>query len=664
MVIASLGAGLLQLQSAIDNKMNFAVDRRRALYLAEAGIAEAALAVTSGRTGIIGSEAVPAAFGGGVFWVESDDLPDDRIVLRCTAQVGTAEIALRSMVLPSVNPVTSLGIFGIEGVRIGWGTVVDGYHSGRGDYASQLDAAAPILSTGEGGLIGSDSDITLEDNLSVPFDRTLPPTYIFGDLRPGSGHHVVSSGLPQMFGAREPYEAPPHLPEITLPDPDEIIRGTLTIEADQDGIGVAMATHVMGEVLVDFDVKLKITGPAVLRCTSITLERGATLILDDTEGPIHIYAEEGLHFGDGSFIQSIAPEETARGTFLLIPGKAAASNRVDFGCEGAFRGALYAPDDVVSLNSGLRWMGSLVARLVMTDPGTHITVDRRLTLSSDGFPSLPRQLSWQLVALGDEIARPLAMEPRLALAMRGVTPLPSSTAALETDLELQYMNIYSQAATYRGALAAFDPKNAERIIGAKWVDPRDGSMRAWTAPPGSESTNAVEGLRSDLRELRTLIQTKAPNLDAATLTDDQAVEAAAAAVAPADVAAQTEAVKRAVQRTDETVAAITLDLPTAIRAANAARGFANDAQALLDLTVPLAGGALSPAAEAALKALTNATERAEARAVDSEANATNASTAAGERLEYEADNAIKRALEAKDEFDAAQIEYDLFMAAL
>lgn len=327
MIIAGLGASLLQLQMSIDRKSDFAIDRRRAVYLAEAGVAEASLAVSSGRTGIIASKDVPALFANGVYWVESDDLPNDRIVLRCTAQVGRAEIVIQSMIIPSVNPVTRLGVFGSEGVTIGWGTTIDGYHSGRGDYATQLDPSAPVLSTGSDGLVGSDGDVTLEDSYSLR-GVPVPSTHIFGRIRPGRNNSLMSSGLPELHGSVDPYEAPPFLAEVSLPSPTEVINSSEMILVDQVGLGMTMATHVQGAVEVLGGVTLTIEGPKVLRCTSLMLEAGATLILDDSLGPIHIYAEEGLNFETGSIIQSIAPESEGRGTFLLVPGSAAATSRV------------------------------------------------------------------------------------------------------------------------------------------------------------------------------------------------------------------------------------------------------------------------------------------------------------------------------------------------
>ncbi|MEM8711636.1 MAG: hypothetical protein AAGG01_11840 [Planctomycetota bacterium] len=446
MIIASLGAGLVQLHTAIDRRHEFAIDRKRALYLAEAGLGEAALAVSQGRSGAIASEAVPATYGGGVYWVESDDLPDDRVVLRCTARISTAEFVVRTMIVPNVNPVTRLGLFGTDGVHIGWGSVIDGYHSGRGNFASQVDATLPVTSTGALGLVGSDADIVLSevralagaDAVSVetaadasggwggmvtagggatggsgggtggtgggtggtasPDPST--PTHIYGQLRPGTSSAVRSDGNSVIVGTVDPFDAPPVLPEITIPTPSEVLNLDLVISSDQTNIGSNVQTWVQGDITVTTGSTLTIVGPAVLRCGALRVQSRARLVLDDGAGPVHVYATEGLNLVRDSELLTPADEEDSRGTYLFVPGSAAERDRVNLRCSGSFHGAIYAPDDVILIPETLRWLGSAVGRVVATAPGSHLTVDRRLLIRGARVPAVPRQLTGQVVPQG------------------------------------------------------------------------------------------------------------------------------------------------------------------------------------------------------------------------------------------------------------------------
>ena len=172
-IVAGLGTVLLQMHSTVSRRQAFSVDRRRALYIAEAGIAEAALAVSQGKSGLIASPSQPAAFGGGVYWVETHDLPENRIALICTSQVGTAEFKLRTLIVPNLNPVASLGFFGASGVEVGWGTVADGYNSSRGTFDSQASPDDPGINTEDHLKLGSNGDIFLNEST---IEASISPT--------------------------------------------------------------------------------------------------------------------------------------------------------------------------------------------------------------------------------------------------------------------------------------------------------------------------------------------------------------------------------------------------------------------------------------------------------------------------------------------------------
>ena len=682
MIIASLGAGLVQLHTAIDKRSEFAIDRRRALYLAEAGLAEASLAVSQGRSGNIASEAVPARFGRGVYWVEADDLPGDRMALRCTAQLGTAEFVVRTMVLPNVNPVTSLGFFGSDGVTVGWGSVIDGYHSGDGSYTSQVDTALPVLSTGEMGLIGSDSDIILKE--TTPTDEetlglsdativaagpslsadtgagswadlaggtdsgtgstgglptvggslplagtavaasTLPtyPTHIYGRLRPGTRSTVQSGGLSIIDGEIAPFDTPPTLPEITLPTPAEYLSGSISITMDQTNVGANVETWVQENITVTAGAVLTLKGPALLRCQTMNLEQGAILELDDAEGAIHIYASEGFNFRPGTTVRSTSDEAIAHGTYLFVPGAADATDRITIRSQGKFHGALYAPDDILRIPQGLHWIGSAVARVVFAAPGSHLTHDQRVTIGGNGLPAIPRQLSWQVVPMGKEIARQLPIDPMLALALRGVTPVASSVGAIETDLDISYIDSSGQAALYSGTLDSFPRASAQRILAARWTDPRDGAIRSWATPTGTESTNAVAQNRKIARRLKTLIQAGNPLADVAALEEGEVLGEVSSLMVGLDISAEPIEVQRAVQRVDPATVTLMPDpLETSSRAVLTADEFyfkALSIQTTAEALPVLASNVAADPMIIALRAAVNATDQAaiDARARD------------------------------------------------
>ena len=75
LVVSTLAASFLQLTSAVTRRQANAVDIKQAFYLAESGLTEAYSGLMQGKTGSVGSQADPAIFGRGLFWVE---LPKER----------------------------------------------------------------------------------------------------------------------------------------------------------------------------------------------------------------------------------------------------------------------------------------------------------------------------------------------------------------------------------------------------------------------------------------------------------------------------------------------------------------------------------------------------------------------------------------------------------
>ncbi len=173
-VIAGLGAYIVEIQSAFARRQSSVVDRKRSLYVAEAGLAEAVLAISQGRSGELGSEAIPVQFHNGIYWVESEPLADGRLMLTSRGRVGVGNFTVRLVVRPNVHPIGAAGFFGAEGVTIGDAVVVDGYHSGLGTYDEQVDAGYDFPTTGRAALVRSNGRIVIDDAAVWPVGTASP----------------------------------------------------------------------------------------------------------------------------------------------------------------------------------------------------------------------------------------------------------------------------------------------------------------------------------------------------------------------------------------------------------------------------------------------------------------------------------------------------------
>ena len=89
--VTVFAAGFLQFTALRARGQSLALDRKRAFYLAEAGLAESYAGLRIGKTGVVGTQADPAAFGAGLFWVEATELSEDILSLDSTGMVGRAQ---------------------------------------------------------------------------------------------------------------------------------------------------------------------------------------------------------------------------------------------------------------------------------------------------------------------------------------------------------------------------------------------------------------------------------------------------------------------------------------------------------------------------------------------------------------------------------------------
>src|SRR5688572_23702023 len=140
-VVAGLGVCMVRMHNSVARRQSQAIDRKRAFYVAEAGLSEAFLAVSQGKSGNVATEELPASFGDGVYWVEATDAPAGTISLMSTGLCGTGRFSLTVVLRSKVDPVASRGIFARDLVVVESGTVVDGYDSRRGTYREQAEEA-------------------------------------------------------------------------------------------------------------------------------------------------------------------------------------------------------------------------------------------------------------------------------------------------------------------------------------------------------------------------------------------------------------------------------------------------------------------------------------------------------------------------------------------
>ena len=436
LTVGALSLSLSSVQSTMERSHRFSQDRRAALYIAESGMAEASLALSQGKSGVIGSEETPAEFGQGLYWVETEDQADGSSILRCTAQVRSAEFVVKTTVLPNLNPVTSRGFFGLEGVELGQGTLIDGYDSTDGSYESQVTEVDPHRTTGLIGRLGTLKQVRFSagSSSSQASSSSSSSEVAWGELLEQAGGEgeeaaqssmssgdsteaessvsanlpttvladidgfVVASGTPVLGGDINP-EPTGFLPPPTIrPGTAAEALGDVSILGTHTGLPQGESVGIEGDLILRPGATLRLNGPLILAARSLQLMSGAELLLDDTNGPILVFLEQGMDCAEDTRMESLAAEPEARGTSIVVaaPGDTPRPD-LSLPSEGRFHGSLYAPGDRVEVPATLRWLGALTARRLTTAPGARLSFDVRLAVGSQAISTTPRITSWRIM---------------------------------------------------------------------------------------------------------------------------------------------------------------------------------------------------------------------------------------------------------------------------
>ena len=160
------------------------------------------------------------------------------------------------------------------------------------------------------------------------------------------------------------------------------------------------------------------------------------------------------------------------------------------------------------------------ARWLETEPGARLSFDAALATGGQGAAATPRIASWQIVPIGDGLARRLSIDPRTTLRLQGITPGPSPGAAPETECEAILLDEAGEPTTYTGHVDDL-PGGSKRLMTMRWVDARNGTLRSWLRPTGADFDGNVDAYREKFDQVRESLSAAQPvpqHVDEAGLT--------------------------------------------------------------------------------------------------------------------------------------------------
>lgn len=519
-LVASLGAGLIRLQTIVTRRHIQSVDHKRALYVAEAGVAEAFAAISLGKTGNVGSADEPAAFGNGVYWVEAEDIDAERVRLTSNGLCGIGRFSITVVIRRSVNPVGLHGTFGRRGLEVGSQSVMDGFDSRAGTYAEQIDTSLPRVSTGLGAKLTSNQDLVIEGGF-LPYTgpKSGPTTFVYGDARPGPKGILTADPGVQIDGSTAPLRKRVTLPPLVIP---QITRteGDLDISKGSP-ISIGGAELRYDRILAEKGAELVLQGPLTLVTSIFVLRKDSKLIIDTTNGPVTIHVTDALAFEEDSTLENVTGDSTQVGLFLGDLEGEEVWTRKDLGTDydpegygamamlspsssdpprlileagGVFHGLIYAPFSELTIPDELRVIGAVAAKRVTFEPDSHFSYDKALESAGAGIDALPRILTWRIDDLPDIPLVKIRIDPLATLALAGVMPVRSNLAHREFAGELSYIDAMGVTQVFTGDINMFAWAGVRKVTSVRWEDPVTTVLAPPKVPVGnftSESLGSV-----------------------------------------------------------------------------------------------------------------------------------------------------------------------------
>lgn len=438
LVVSILAAGFLQLCTAISRRMSASADTTQALYLAEAGLAEAYSGLAQAKTGNVGTEERPAAYGGGLFWVEAIPHAGGLVELESTALYGTGRATLGMVCEPVNIGVASLGFFTDKDLRLNPDVRLDSYDSKQGTYADQM--GTPLNNQG---IVGSNGNVTVASG-----------NLIFGDViyGPTAGAKVSAGSV--VTGDMSPRADLETLPPIDVPA-IPLLPGISYSGAAPLIIPPGEAGYKSLDITKNCKVILK--GPLTLVVEDIILRSGAELRFDTTDGPVELHVTSSLDLNTGSIV-STSTQVTSDSIVMVSapPGKT-----VNFGAKSQFYGFIYAPYAQTHVSSTYEVYGGLICSELRLAAQGKLHFDLALGPTLESL--LPTLWSWRVVDIPTNVSAN-RMDPFWVLGLDPKDLPKPSEAHADQVLDIRYIDHNGNRDSYFGLESEFDWSQVKELI--------------------------------------------------------------------------------------------------------------------------------------------------------------------------------------------------------
>lgn len=387
--IGMLSLALLAVNSSAAKAQRHSKDECAAMYVAEAGIADALLSIRNGGEGDLGEQADCVDFGGSSYWVEADNNDDGTLSLVATGLSAVEGARIELVVERTYDELFQWGAFGDDTFHMDSQAKIDSYDSAAGSYADQaVNGSGSTIHANSNGSTGSNGDVALDQNALV-----------YGNAMPGSDGTISILGNAQVSGSIEPLDADLEMPEIELPSigtsgPLDLAKDSVTsigpgeLHYNRLRAGTGSTLHVYGPATVIFD--------------SFSMYSGSSVIVHPENGPVEFYVQKDFILNSNTLVTATT-QLPADVEFNLLSDNIINVDvdvdldldELEFDSNAKFFGTIYAPEAMINIDSNFEMFGCLIAQQLDLSSNCRVHYDERLYESKKEGIGGFRTLCWR-----------------------------------------------------------------------------------------------------------------------------------------------------------------------------------------------------------------------------------------------------------------------------
>lgn len=312
--------------------------------------------------------------------------------------------------------------------------------------------------TGGGGLIGSNGDVTFENAAGDPVE-------VFGDIKAGPEGEISGLDGITVTGSTEPFLQEVELPEVVVPNvalkEDLVHDGILPLLISTTAVGYSALT-------VAADAELIIRGPSTVVIGDLQIEPGATMTLDTRDGDVDLFVTGGMDLAEGSFVITENSDDNTT-SIQVAESQSALDQPILLGASSQFHGTVYAPLADVVVGSEFEVFGGVVASRLKICGGARLHFD---DVAIDGSP-IPSILGWRIVEVPRTVVSMRDARKVLGIEDADLLPLHEAHDLSAIQLSVSYVGLGGVAATYSGPEEGFDWSQVREVVEIRRQGPED-----------------------------------------------------------------------------------------------------------------------------------------------------------------------------------------------